>query len=298
MNEINSSSSYQGLQSNLRYTLCSNMMNEYFLQFINQPTTLNLVENLILNYKNNNFNVDTPNPIFIPTKSSQLPVPSPKPNPYGTNPTSKSSKEDLDIDITQFNTVSIDMGKRDLNKSTNLNIISKDTKNDVNEVKETKKTKDNKKVEDIIVNDKINSLNVQISEQNVNIKEEVKENIKTTQEEIILNSNIPTFYSKNDIPISVINEDQITFNSLPDKILEKDFSQISMNLLGLHSMYSPALFLKFYSIIKDKEYSYKEYKELSDPSISKQDFIRYFFNLEFIKDIFNLKIKKKKFLIL
>ncbi len=47
----------QGLEKNLRYTLCSNMMNEYFLQFINQPNTVNLIENLIKECKKNNINL-------------------------------------------------------------------------------------------------------------------------------------------------------------------------------------------------------------------------------------------------
>ncbi len=47
----------QGLEKNLRYTLSSNMMNEYFLQFINQNNTLNIIENLIKECKKNNINL-------------------------------------------------------------------------------------------------------------------------------------------------------------------------------------------------------------------------------------------------
>lgn len=47
----------QGLEKNLRYTLCSNMMNEYFLQFINQANTVNLIESLIKECKKNNINL-------------------------------------------------------------------------------------------------------------------------------------------------------------------------------------------------------------------------------------------------
>lgn len=47
----------QRLQSNLRYTLCTNMMNEYFIQFLNNQNSISLIENLIKECKKNTINL-------------------------------------------------------------------------------------------------------------------------------------------------------------------------------------------------------------------------------------------------
>ena len=106
----------QRLQSNLRYTLCSNMMNEYFIQFLNSPNTMSLVENMIKDVKKNNLNISTSNPIFLPNKPiTKVMPPSPdvkslnshqseKTRIYGTNPTNSMSDKFNDINSSNFNT--------------------------------------------------------------------------------------------------------------------------------------------------------------------------------------------------
>lgn len=44
------------LTNNIRYNLSSNMLNEMFIQFVNQNNTLNLIETLINNCKQNPIN--------------------------------------------------------------------------------------------------------------------------------------------------------------------------------------------------------------------------------------------------
>lgn len=47
----------QTIGKNLRYSLCSNMMNDYFIQFLTQSSTTSLIENLIKECKKNQINL-------------------------------------------------------------------------------------------------------------------------------------------------------------------------------------------------------------------------------------------------
>ena len=53
------------VKSNIRYKLCSKMMQENFIFWLNQPSTIKLVKSLLDNCKKNNITMSAPNPFFL-----------------------------------------------------------------------------------------------------------------------------------------------------------------------------------------------------------------------------------------
>ena len=56
---------HPSVKSNIRYKLCSKMMQENFLIWFNQPSTIKLLEKLIEECKKNNVTFSSPNPFFL-----------------------------------------------------------------------------------------------------------------------------------------------------------------------------------------------------------------------------------------
>ncbi len=56
---------HPAVKSNIRYKLCAKMMQENFIYWFSQPSTIKLVKNLLENCKKNNITISSPNPFFL-----------------------------------------------------------------------------------------------------------------------------------------------------------------------------------------------------------------------------------------
>jgi serine/threonine-protein phosphatase 2A regulatory subunit B'' len=56
---------HPGIRSNMRYKLCSKMMQEYFLQWLSQPSATKLLKQLFEDCKKNSVTLSAPNPLFL-----------------------------------------------------------------------------------------------------------------------------------------------------------------------------------------------------------------------------------------
>ena len=56
---------HPSIKSNIRYKLCSKMMQENFIYWFNQPSTAKIIKNLLESCKKNNVVLQAPNPFFM-----------------------------------------------------------------------------------------------------------------------------------------------------------------------------------------------------------------------------------------
>ncbi len=211
MNDITNRSNVYG---NLRYSLSSKMMNDFFLQWLSTNQTKLLIENLISDVKKNS-TLAHPCPIYLSTKSSYgslIPPASPKEPRYVTEQL-QQSKVSKSIEIEQVKV------PQSQNSDKNLNLIGS-----YDNIKRPKKISDNKEI----------------------AKQSSKDPLNTKDKP----ENIPTFFNIETIDKEdKLKNEKIILANLSDLINANDLKAYCESLFGLHSKYSEAILNKIYNHI-------------------------------------------------
>ena len=212
------------IYSNLRYSLSSKMMNDYFLQWLSQQQNQSLIDNMISEIINNPNVFNHPNPLFISSKqnltTSLIPPASPKKPRYYTAQNNKNNylTKSLEVEGNKAIISQSELGNNKVLSSSVDDFIIKQA------------IPDQKQSNSSIISKKPNAVEASLKQ----IKE------------------IPQFLSN----FTSISESDLTtysaiFDKLPDEITSNVLKKDCSFLFGLDEMYSNAILNKFFCYVNN-----------------------------------------------